>query len=143
MPGQFNTGHDTSLDVWGPGGAILISQLITDFDYKQDTTDLKSAPLTDALTRHEYIPDGWSGSFTIDRSGRAVDDLIAALERQYYTNQTVTQITITQTIREIDLSISQYRFTRVRVKLDSGGAWKKDGKVEMKLHFSASTRDPI
>lgn len=141
MPGPFNTGRDVSIDVTGPNGIINLS-LVTDFSSRQDSTKLKSAGL-DGVTRHYNVPDGWSGSITLDRANRALDDLIDAYESAYYSGATHVQGSITETIKEVDGSISQYRFTLVEFDCPNAGDWKKDSKVEPKLDWAASRRIKI
>lgn len=141
MPGQFNTGRDVSIDFVGPAGPVSFS-FVTDFDAKQRTKQLDSDCI-DGVSRFEEIPTGWEGNVEIDRANRNMDDLIYQLEQQYYGGQTVTECTITETIREVDLSISQWRYTKVRFKLDSAGSWKKDAKVSMKLGWVASFRQRV
>jgi hypothetical protein len=138
MPGPYNTGRDISVDVTGPNGIINLS-IVTDFSRKQDVTKLKSAGL-DGFTRHYNVPDGWSGSLTLDRANRSLDDLIAAYETAYYAGSSRVQGTITETIQEVDGSISQWRYTLVEFECPNAGDWKKDSKVEPKLDWVATRR---
>lgn len=138
MPGPFNTGRDVSIDVTGPNGIISIP-LITDFESKQDVTQLKSAGL-DGVTRHYNVPDGWSGSIGLDRANAAIDSLIDAYEAAYYAGSSRVQGSITETVQEIDNTISQWRFVGVEFHCTNAGSWKKDSKVEPKLDWTASRR---
>ncbi len=140
--GQFNVGRDVTLTLVRPGGQILRPTNLTDFTFKQITVDVKSRPLT-ASVLHAYLPDGWEGGCTYDRSDSVLDDYISSQEVKFYSNLGLEQIFITQTVREISGAISQYRFDKVAVKLDDGGTWKADATVSVKLGWMASTRTKV
>lgn len=142
MPGDFNHGRDLSLDFIGPNNTPVSIAILTDFDSKQDMTAIKSAGI-DGVTRHFHIPDGWSGSLKLDRASRSVDDLVATLEAQYYAGGTSSPLSIVETIREVDGTISQWRYEGVRIKLDDAGKWRKDAKTEQSLSFSCSFKKPV
>lgn len=138
MAGDFNTGRDITVVITGPNGTVTLSY-VTSFDRKQNVTKLKSSCI-DGITRHENIPDDWTGSIGLDRAGREVDDLIYALEAGYFAGQKTAKGTITETIQEVDQSISQWRYAPCVFDLSDAGKWAKDSKVEPKLEFSASRR---
>ena len=140
--GQFNIGRDATLIMIRPGGVALRPTEITNFDAKQIVTDLKSRPLN-GPPLHAYLPDGWEGSFDYDRADSRLDDYFSQLEVNFYSGLGLEQVIIQQTIREVSGAVTQYRFDRVALKLDSAGAWKADSKVETKLGFMASTRTKV
>ena len=92
----FSVGRDISLDITGPQGPLRFN-LITGFRSKPDITDQKIKGL-DGITRHARFPDGWSGSFNIERQDSAVDDYFAQLEANYYAGLNENPVTITETI---------------------------------------------
>lgn len=141
MPGPFNTGRDVSIDVAGPNGVITLS-LIVDFQSRQMVSKLKSSGL-DGVTRFYNVPDGWSGAITIDRANSALDDLITAYEAAYYNGSTRVQGTITETIQEVDGTISQWRYSNCEFECPDAGNWRKDSNVSPKLDFEASRRTRI
>ena len=141
MPGPFNTGRDVSIDVAGPNGIITLS-LIIDFQSRQMVTKLKSAGL-DGKTKYYNVPDGWSGSISIDRANTALDDLISAYETAYYQGQSFVTGTITETIQEVNGTISQFRFDGCVFECPDAGNWRKDSNVTVKLDFEASSRTRI
>lgn len=138
MPGPFNTGRDVSVDVVGPNGIISLS-LVTDFNSHQAISKLKSAGL-DGVTRYYNVPDGWMGSISIDRADRNLDDLIQLYEATYYTGGTFTYGSITETVQEVNGTISQFRFVNVVFSCSDAGNWRKDSNVTPKLDWEASRR---
>ncbi len=140
--GQFNVGRDVSLTLVSASGGLLKPSLLTDFTFKQITIDLKSRPLTSAVL-HKYMPDGWEGSCSYDRADSILDDYFAVVEGAFYANQGIASAFILQTVREVSGAISQYRFDQVALRLEDGGTWKADEKVNVKLGWMASTRTKV
>lgn len=138
---SFSVGRDLSLDIIGPGGPISLS-LITGFNAKPDYAEIRIKGL-DGVTRNVRFPDGWSGSFDIERQDGTIDSYFAQLEDDYYAGQDELPVTITETIQEADGSISQFRYEGVLLKLDDGGEWRGDQTVKMRVSFIASRRRQV
>lgn len=139
MPNNgFSVGRDQSLDIIGPQGPIRLS-LLTSFKAKQDINEQKIKGL-DGITRHVRFPDGWSGTFMVERQGSEIDDYFAQIEANYYAGQNEQSCTITETITEVSGAVSQYRYVGVLLKLDDSGEWKGDSTVKMTISFVASRR---
>lgn len=134
----FTVGRDLSLDITGANGPLRFT-LITGFQSKPDTTDEKVKGL-DGITQHVRFPEGWSGSFELNRQDDTIDTYFAQLEANYYAGQSEYPVTITETISEADGSVSQYRYLQVLLKLDDAGSWKGDATVKQKLTFVAARR---
>lgn len=134
----FSVGKDLTLTVVTGGGPLNLS-LITNFKSKQDTTEQKIKGI-DAITRHVRFFEGWSGSFDLERQDHAADDYFDQLEADYYAGVLETEVTITETITEVDGSVSQRRYREVLLKMDDAGEWKGDASVKQTLSFIASRR---
>lgn len=135
---SYSVGRDLSLDITGPNGPLAFSQIIS-FTSKPDITDKKIKGL-DGITRHLRFPDGWSGSFEIERQTSAVDDYFSQLEANYYAGLNELPITITETIQEVSGAVSQYRYLQVLLTLEEAGNFKGDDSVHQKLRFVAARR---
>jgi hypothetical protein len=137
---RLNVGRDNTIDLFDPNtGGIVSFGVITSFDAKQDTTDLKSKGM-DGITRHGTEYDGWSGSIGIDRANANVDAFFAALEAAYFSGQNINSQTITQTIQEANGGVSQYRYIGVALKLDDAGNWQNGKFLGQKISWRASRR---
>ena len=134
----FSVGRDVSLIIQTPGGP-LVSGLVTSFDSKPDMTEQKIKGL-DGITRPVRFFDGWSGKFEFERQDSYLDDYFAQLEANYYLGVPELPCAITETIQNPDLSISQYRYLNVLLKLDNAGDWAGDKTVKMTVSFIASRR---
>jgi len=134
----FTVGRDVSTSISTPTGTLALS-LITKFTAKPDTTDKKIKGL-DGRTRHLIFPDGWTGSFEVERQNSQIDDFFAAQESNYYAGLNLLPSTITETINEVDGSVSQYQFVGVIFKLDDAGDFAGDESVKQKVTFMAETR---
>lgn len=135
---SYTVGRDISLNIIGPSGPLSFSQIVG-FQSKPDTTDQKIKGL-DGVTRHLRFPDGWSGKFDLERQDSTLDDYWAQLENNYYAGLNETPISITETIREVNGSISQYRYVDVLLTLDDAGTFAGDKSVKQSLKFVSARR---
>jgi hypothetical protein len=134
----YTVGRDISLNIIGPKGPLNFNQ-ITGFQSKPDTTDQKIKGL-DGVTRHIRFPDGHSGSFEIERQDSTLDDYWNDVESGYYAGINEQPVTITETIQEVNGTISQYRFLQVLLTVDDSGSFAGDKSVKQKLKFVAARR---
>jgi hypothetical protein len=135
---NYTIGRDISLNIIGPNGPLAFSQIIG-FQSKPDTTDQKIKGL-DGVTRHLRFPDGWSGTFELERQNSTLDDYWVQLEDNYYAGLNETPISVTETIREVNGSISQYRYVDVLLTIDDAGSYKGDKSVNQKIKFVSARR---
>jgi hypothetical protein len=134
----FTVGRDLALNVQTPNGALSLTGL-TKFTAKPDNKDQKLT-LMSGRTVHLVFPDGWSGSFEVERIDSTFDDFFAAQEANYYAGLDLLPSTITETITEASGAVSQYQFVGVIFKLDDAGDWAGDATVKQKLSFVAEQR---
>src|SRR5665213_421795 len=130
-----------ALDQFTTGRAVTLT-LVTGFQSKQDSVEQKIKGL-DGVTRHVRFFGGWSGTFNVERQDSTVDDYFSQLEQNYYSGVLETPASITETIAEVDGSISQYRYQGVLLKLDDAGEYRGDQSVKQALSFVASRRVQI
>jgi hypothetical protein len=136
---SFNVGKDVQLDIVDPVQGVVSFTLITGFTAKQKVKEVSVNGL-DGLLRPLILPNGWEGSFNIERSDSLVDDYFAAVEAAYYNGQSVPSATITETISEASGAVSQYRYTGVMLKFEDAGEWKGDNSVKLRVGFAAGRR---
>lgn len=134
----YSVGRDVTLVITTPVGTLRVNQ-ITGFQSKPDMTDQKIKRI-DGVTDHVRFPDGWSGSFDVERQDDTLDSYFAQVEDNYYAGQNELPCQITETIQEANGKTSQYRYTGVLLKLDDAGSWAGDKSVKQKLSFVASRR---
>jgi hypothetical protein len=134
----FSVGRDLTLTVVTSSGALGLS-LITGWRSKQDIIDQKIKGL-DGRTRHVRFPDGWSGSFNLERQNSTLDTYFAQLEANYYLGIGERPASITEIIAEPDGSISKWRYTGVLLKYDDAGDWAGDKTVKQALSFLSERR---
>jgi hypothetical protein len=134
----FTVGRDVSLSIVTSAGPLRLS-LLTGFNAKPSVTENRVKGL-DGITRFLRFPDGWSGSFMIERQDSTVDDYFAKLESNYYAGINEQPCTITETITEPNGSVTQYRYTGVLLKLDDAGNYQGDATVKQSLSFVAARK---
>jgi hypothetical protein len=135
----FNVGRDVTLNIVGFDGSVKSFSLITNFDRRQDTNHIQVKGL-DGVVRHLEIPDGWQGTFDVEKQDDAIDAYFATLEQAYYDGQNIAAATITETITNVNGSISQYSYTGVMLKYDDAGGVKGDDTIKPKISWCASRR---
>jgi hypothetical protein len=134
----YSVGRDLTLNINTQTGALIVRK-ITRFQSKQETRELKVMGL-DGITDHAILPDCWGGDMDVERRDSVLDDYFAQLEADYYAGLNLAQSTITETIREANGKISQYRYTGVQFKLASAGEWSGADTVKQRLDWVASRR---
>lgn len=135
---SYSVGRDVTLNINTPQGALKVAK-ITRFSPKQETSDIKVKGL-DGIIEHMVIPDGWSGSIDVERKDSTLDDYFAQLEANYYAGLNLAQVSITETIKEANGKVSQFRYEGVQLKLGSAGDWAADQTVKQQLDFMAARR---
>lgn len=135
---KFNVGSDTRLTILASGQPIAAT-ILTSFEPKQVTTQVKSLALT-GVTNARDLEEGWDLSIEWDRADSVIDDFFAAKEAGRYAGQSPPEIVITERIKEINGSTSRYRYEGVTLKYDSAGARAGDKKIEPKASGFASRR---
>lgn len=138
----YTVGRDTSLVITDQNGNPIVLSLLTSFKKKRLATDVKSKGL-DGITREVSFPDGWSGSFHIDRQDSTIDDYFAQLDTNYYSGINMGSCTIMETIQEPSGGTTQWRYTGVNLKLEDAGDAEGDKIVKQTLGFFASRRDKV
>ena len=142
MPiGNFTVGRDISLSIVTSSGPLQLN-LITAFRSKQEIIEIKVKGL-DGVTRFVRFVDGWTGSFQIERRDPTVDSYFSQLEANYFAGQSERPVSITETVTEIDGSVSQFRYKEVYLKLDDAGEYKGDSTVKQSISFVARERPQI
>jgi hypothetical protein len=135
---NFSIGKDVSLVITTPRGPLTLSG-ITDFSAKPIVSTLKSKDLS-GITRHGYIPDGWELSFKLDRLDTTADDYWAQFEADYFAGLNQASGTVFESIREANLSVSQWQYLQFVLKLDSHGDYSADKKVEQSISGMATQK---
>lgn len=138
----YSVGRDVTLDIVDATGALVRPSIATGFSSKQITTD-RDVQRLDGQNDGLYLPKGWSGDFDYERQNSVLEDYIVSIEASYYAGANLSPLTITETIRENNGAVTQYRYTGVQIKLDDSGAWKGDDTVKQKLAWTATRRQKI
>lgn len=137
----FTVGRDVSLDLITQSGPLRFS-LLTGFAARQETVDIKVKGL-DGLIRNLMLPDGWQGTFDYERQNGQLEDYFCKQENDYFTGVDLQVATITETIKEPNGTISQYRYEGVVLKLDDSGDIKGDTTVKQRVSWMASRRKKV
>lgn len=138
----FNLGKDCQLVLIGPTGARVDLEEVVGFDARQDVHDLKVRPLN-GPPQAAMLPDGWTGTFQVERGNNAADQLFSQIEAGYWAGGVFGVGTIFQYINEVSGSQSTYQYNNVTMSLSEAGDWKADSAVRQTIKFFASTRTAL
>lgn len=138
---QFNIGRDFVLDLTTQLG-VQSFLIATEFSSKARYKSIESHAL-DGTVRFAELPSGWEGHLAFDRGSAALDAFFAILEASYYGGVPILSATITETVNEVDGSITQWLYTGVVLQYDNAGDKKGDDKVMQRIAFKASRRQQL
>ena len=141
MPTEgFTTGLDVSIDLYDASDRSIASiPGITSFSAKARTNKLESRTL-DGENNFGTTHQGYEITIAYDRQDGRIDAYFAEKERRYREKLPSQTVTITQTIREPDGSLSQYRFEKVTLDQDDAGTYTRDEKVTGSITGMAGKR---
>lgn len=144
MPNNsFSIGHDVAVDVFdNVTGRMVTFPAITGFSAEPNTKQISSEPLNGPPLYAEN-PNGWKGTLDFDRTDATVDVWFASREAKYYAGQSLFNVTITETIRESNGTVTQFRFPNCALKLAQAGQWKASDKVSLRIDWAGSTRTQV
>jgi hypothetical protein len=139
MPANgYTVGRDVSLDIGSPTGVLRFS-IKTGWKATPKYSDVDVNKL-DGENDHLFIPKGWDLQFDYERSGNTIDNYFAQAEADYYAGLNALALTVTETIREPNGGVSQFRYTKVQLKYGGNGDFKGDTTVKQTIMGSASRR---
>jgi hypothetical protein len=135
----YTAGRDTSVTVILPDGTPLNLGTVLKFRSKRDSVDQKIVKINSKIDNIEF-PQGWSGSWDLERTDHALDDYFNQFDANFYDGQDQRYVTIQQTVVEADGSISQWQFNKCTLKYDDAGEFAGDKTTSQKLSFMAEQR---
>lgn len=137
----FNIGKDASIDLVHPDQGVIPIALMTSFNPRPLKTRLKSAPITNGGRNvYRVTYQGWEGTVELDRTDGVVDILTNLLETNYFAGLPETYFMITETVRNPDGSVDQFRYTNVVFEPEDMGTFRGEEKVSQRFMFVASQR---
>jgi hypothetical protein len=140
---SFNIGRDGSqISIFDSVLGKLTFNGMISFDSKARTKELESEQITGG-TIFRFVPNGHEGSFEFDRQDSSVEAAFAQYEANFYAQLPPPTATITQTITELDGSITQFQYIGVQLNLTDAGSWKGLDKVNPKVGWKASKKIPL
>lgn len=137
-----NVGRDVTVVLVDSSSTTMDFSIRTGFTKTPNTTEITSIS-ADGIVRTLYLPAGWTGTLDYDRADSAIDDFFADMESDYYSGESLESATITETITEVDGSVSQYKYTGVIFKLNNAGDSTGEGKISMQVGWAAQRRKKI
>lgn len=136
--GAFDLGRQSKVVVKWNGFTVDLG-IVEGFSPKQDTVTITLKGI-DGKRRQKFIPNGWSGTIAVSRSGSGLDQVITAIEAMWENGLGVPDAQIYQYVTELDGSRTVFRFNAVQFHLGDAGTWKADDAVKQSLGWSAQRR---
>lgn len=140
----FTVGRDVTITISGPGNTSIVipANQVTSFDAKPGKREVWSRPLNQP-PMPVYMPDGWRGRVTIDRTDATLDTFLANLEQSFWQGQNQLAGSVLETITEDDGSVTQWQYPQAMFWVDDPGTYHADGIVQQHLEFCAGQRKRI
>lgn len=140
---SFNIGRDGSqITIFDSiAGQVTFNGTIS-FDSRARTKKLESENIT-GTTVFRNVPNGHEGTFEFDRQDSSVEAYFAQAEANFYAQLPPPVAVITQTINELDGSVTQFQYIGVQLDLTDAGSWKGLDKVNPKVGWVASKKIPL
>ena len=138
----FNLGKNCQVVLITSTGAQVNLGIVEGFEAKQTAHNLTVRPLN-GPPQFMALPDGWTGSFMIERANSVADDLFSQIEQGYWATGVIGFGQVFQYVTELNGSVSTYQFDGVAMHLSEAGSWKADASVKQTIAFTASTRKRV
>lgn len=139
MPQQgYSIGRDIALNI-NTGQGILQVRGITGFNSHQEDTKVK-LKLLDGVIKTLRFFEGWAGRFDLERKDATIDKYFNQLEANFYAGLTETEVTIMETIVEVNGTTSRFLYREVIMTLENAGEYQGDTSVKQAIAFAASRR---
>lgn len=107
----FNVGTDYSISYFnGQTGTLQDFGDIQDVKLTALKHDLKNMPYN-AVPRYGYVPDGFHVTFTVVRTGRAMEELFVTFSAAFNAGQVQKPGFLNKSINNPDGSTSRYQYT--------------------------------
>jgi hypothetical protein len=135
----FNLGMDCSVVVISPVGGRVDLSIVEAFNAKQQVHKIRVRPLN-GPPQGADVPDGWEGTFSIERGSPAADNLFSQIEAGFWAGGVLNTGQLYQYVDEVGGGTSTYTFNNVTMSLSDAGTWKSDSSVKQTIAFFASTR---
>lgn len=142
MPqGNYSIGRDIGLTIVTSDGPLTLNT-ITSFKSKSDDS-VQKLVLISGITDHLRFFQGWSGSFDIERASAVLDQYFALTEDRYFRGIRERYASITETIQEVNGSISQFRYPGTILSFSDAGDFAGDKSVKQSMSFVSRRRIQI
>lgn len=101
--------------------------------------DIKSMPYND-VPRYGYIPDGYKFSFTVVRTGPALEEFQLAANTRFNSGAASKAGFLNETVTNPDGSVSRYQYTGVVFWVGDIGEISREKPVQMQAEGYASDK---
>lgn len=142
MPANgLTTGIDSKITFSDADGVRQFA--ILESFHSSENADAPEKVAMDGSTRFPKFHKGWKGSFTFQRTSDVLDRYIALQESEFYGGIDQLPGTITQTITNVDGSVSQYSFSNVVLILENAGDYTGTDIVTQTFSWMASRKQQL
>jgi hypothetical protein len=138
----YNIGQDNRIVIVDSVQGRIDFTIQTSFDSHEVTATTKVRPMRGPALQDE-IPEGWEGSFDIDRASAALDTYIAKRAQIFYATNQLSTASMYQYVDEVGGGRSVFEYTRVTFKLGDAGKYGGGEVVKQKVSFFASERRKV
>jgi hypothetical protein len=141
MPnGGWSVGRDITLQFDIPGNNLVLTpDQIMNYQIQPMAEIKQHVPITGNNQPVLFLM-GYQGKFELTRNSPVLDFYWSNVEQDYYGGVNLNAGTITETITEVNGSVSQFLVTGVVIKVDDFGTWQGEDFIKAAISFQASKR---
>ncbi len=140
---NMNTGVDYTFGYYDANTSTIIDLGdVQNVKIKRNKHDLKSTPYN-APPRFGFVEDGFHITFTITRTGAALEEFSLNQAIAFDAGNVVQAGYLSQSVSNPDGSISRYQFTNFVFFMDDPGDVQRDKQVTMTCEGAASKKVKI
>lgn len=137
----LTSGISTKLIITSPDGVQDFANLES-FKWKEDSPIIKKVDIG-GVVRNAKLCEGASGTFVFQRGNSVLDKYIIGYARNYRLGGDQVDLTINQSIVELDGSTTQLQFTKVVITLTDAGTYSGTEIVSETAEFVCSTVESL
>ena len=136
----MNVGRDYTLAYYdGNTGTVIDLGDVQSVRITAQYHDIASRPYND-VPRFGYIPDGYAISFTITRTGKALEEFQLAASNAFNAGSVIKPGFLNETVNNQDGTVSRYQYTGFVFKVTDLGEISREQVVKLAAQGMASAK---
>lgn len=134
----LTSGISTQIEITNVDG-VKKFEILESFHSVQ-VAPILSETAIDGITRHPQLHREWTGTLVFQRGSNVLDLYVAERERFYYEGGDQVNLTVTQTIKELNGTVTRFQFTDLVLEMEDGGTYSGTDIVRQSFSWKCRRR---